>query len=105
MRDLFTEDAVWGGEKGGFGKHEGLDAVCAFFGAAKDILTLGVHWCLQPRIKMLSDTEAEGTWYLWQSQDKRQEAYDLLAPVYGWFTEGFDTADLVDAKTLLQELA
>ncbi len=41
---------------------------------------------------------------LWQSQDKRQEAYDLLAPVYGWFTEGFDTADLQDARALLDEL-
>ncbi len=41
---------------------------------------------------------------LWQQQDKRQEAYDLLAPVYGWFTEGFDTADLIDAKRLLDEL-
>jgi predicted ATPase len=41
---------------------------------------------------------------LWQSQDKRQDAYDLLAPVYGWFTEGFDTADLKDAKQLLDEL-
>ncbi len=40
---------------------------------------------------------------LWQSQDKRQEAYDLLAPVYGWFTEGFDTVDLVEAKVLLDE--
>ncbi len=40
-----------------------------------------------------------------QSQDKRQDAYDLLAPVYGWFTEGFDTADLIDAKTLLDELS
>jgi predicted ATPase len=42
---------------------------------------------------------------LWQSQGKRQEAYDLLAPVYGWFTEGFDTADLKDAKALLDELS
>ncbi len=41
---------------------------------------------------------------LWQQQDKRQDAYDLLAPVYEWFTEGFDTADLKDAKALLQEL-
>jgi predicted ATPase len=41
---------------------------------------------------------------LWQQQGKRQEAYDLLAPVYGWFTEGFDTADLKDAKALLEEL-
>ena len=38
---------------------------------------------------------------LWQQQGKRQEAYDLLAPVYGWFTKGFDTADLQDAKALL----
>ena len=42
---------------------------------------------------------------LWQSQDKRQEAYDLLAPVYAWFTEGFDTADLQEAKVLLGELS
>ncbi len=41
---------------------------------------------------------------LWQSQDKRQDGYDLLALVYGWFTEGFDTADLQDAKALLNEL-
>jgi predicted ATPase len=41
---------------------------------------------------------------LWHQQSKRQEAYDLLAPVYGWFTEGFDTAALQDAKALLQEL-
>ena len=37
-------------------------------------------------------------------QDKRAEAYELLAPVYGWFTEGFDTADLQEAKALLEEL-
>jgi class 3 adenylate cyclase/predicted ATPase len=42
---------------------------------------------------------------LWQQQGKPQEAHDLLTPVYGWFTEGFDTADLKDAKALLDELA
>jgi predicted ATPase len=41
---------------------------------------------------------------LWQSQDKCQEAYDLLAPVYEWFTEGFDTTYLQEAKALLNEL-
>jgi predicted ATPase len=41
---------------------------------------------------------------LWHQQGKRQEAHDLLAPVYNWFTEGFDTADLMDAKALLDEL-
>jgi predicted ATPase len=41
---------------------------------------------------------------LWGEQGRRTEARDLLAPVYGWFTEGFDTADLKDAKALLDEL-
>jgi predicted ATPase len=42
---------------------------------------------------------------LWQRQGKRGEALALLAPIYGWFTEGFDTADLQEAKTLLDELS
>jgi predicted ATPase len=42
---------------------------------------------------------------LWRDQGKRTEARDLLAPIYGWFTEGFDTPDLKEAKSLLDELA
>jgi class 3 adenylate cyclase len=42
---------------------------------------------------------------LWRDEGKRTEARDLLAPVYGWFTEGFDTPDLREAKALLEELA
>jgi predicted ATPase len=42
---------------------------------------------------------------LWRDQGKREEARELLAPVYGWFTEGFDTRDLQDAKKLLDELS
>ena len=42
---------------------------------------------------------------LWQRQGKRDEARELLAPVYGWFTEGFETADLQEAKALLGELS
>jgi predicted ATPase len=42
---------------------------------------------------------------LWGEQGRRAEARELLAPVYGWFTEGFDTADLKDAAALLTELA
>ena len=41
---------------------------------------------------------------LWQQQGKRSEARELLAPIYGWFTEGFDTTDLQEAKALLEEL-
>ncbi len=42
---------------------------------------------------------------LWRDQGKRQCAHDLLAPIYGWFTEGFDTLDLKEAKALLDHLA
>jgi predicted ATPase len=42
---------------------------------------------------------------LWRDQGKRDKARDLLAPVYGWFTEGIDTFDLKEAKALLETLA
>jgi len=42
---------------------------------------------------------------LWQQQGKQAEAHALLAPIYGWFTEGFDTKDLQEAKVLLEALA
>ena len=42
---------------------------------------------------------------LWRDQGKSRQARDLLAPVYGWFTEGFDTLDLKEAKALLDTLA
>ena len=42
---------------------------------------------------------------LWRSQGNVHQARELLAPVYGWFTEGFDTRDLKEAKALLEELA
>ena len=41
---------------------------------------------------------------LWRDQGKAQQARELLAPVYGWFTEGFDTRDLKEAKALMEEL-
>ena len=41
---------------------------------------------------------------LWQQQGKKKEAHEMLAEIYAWFTEGFDTADLQEAKALLDEL-
>jgi predicted ATPase len=58
----------------------------------------------QQQAKSLALRAAMSLSRLWQHQGKRAEAYDLLAPVYGWFTEGFDTADLQEAKALLGEL-
>ena len=42
---------------------------------------------------------------LWRDQGKEKQASDLVAPVYGWFTQGFDTRDLKEAKTLLDALS
>jgi hypothetical protein len=42
---------------------------------------------------------------LWREEGKRQQAYDCLAPLYGWFTEGFDTLDLREAKALLDAIS
>jgi predicted ATPase len=58
----------------------------------------------QQQAKSLELRAATSLARLWQAQGQPQEAYDLLAPVYGWFTEGFDTTDLMDARLLLDEL-
>jgi predicted ATPase len=58
----------------------------------------------QQQAKSLELRTAMSLGRLWQQQGKRFEARELLAPIYGWFTEGFDTADLQEAKALLEEL-
>jgi len=68
--------------------------------------------CFQRALEVAREQEAR--WFelraavslarLWQAQGRRDEARELLAGVYGWFTEGFDTVDLVEAKALLEEL-
>jgi predicted ATPase len=57
------------------------------------------------RAKSLGLRAAMSLSRLWQQQDKRGEAHQLLTEMYGWFTEGFDTPDLQEAKALLAELA
>jgi hypothetical protein len=59
----------------------------------------------QQRAKSLELRAAMSMARLWRDQGKPQQARELLAPVYGWFTEGFDTLDLKEAKALLEELA
>ena len=72
----------------------------------------GAETCFRKAIEVAQSQKAKG-WELraatslarlWQGQDKTDEARNLLAPVYDWFTEGFDTADLTEAKALLDEL-
>jgi predicted ATPase len=59
----------------------------------------------QQEAKSLELRAAMSLCRLWQQQGRVQEARDLLAEIYGWFTEGFSTPDLVEAKTLLEELS
>ena len=73
-------------------------------GAERNFLA-SLDWARRQQAKSWELRTSTSLARLWQSQGKRQEAYELLAPVYGWFTEGFDTKDLQDAKALLDELA
>jgi predicted ATPase len=56
------------------------------------------------RARLLELRAAMSLARLWRDQGKVREAHELLVPVYGWFMEGFDTRDLKEAKTLLEEL-
>ena len=64
IRPLFTEDAVWdGGPR--FGRHEGIDAICAFFGAVSSQITWALHYLMAPIIELSDDgRSATGSWYL-----------------------------------------
>ena len=73
-------------------------------GAERNFLA-SLDWARRQHAKMWELRTSASLARLWQSQGKRQDAYALLAPVYAWFTEGFDAKDLLDAKTLLAELA
>jgi class 3 adenylate cyclase len=73
-------------------------------GAERNFLA-SLDWARRQQAKSWELRTSTSLARLWQSQGKRQDAHDLLAPVYGWFTEGFDSKDLLDAKALLEELA
>jgi class 3 adenylate cyclase/predicted ATPase len=72
--------------------------------AAQNLLTEAIKLAFEQSAKLWELRAATSLARLWAEQGERPRAHDLLAPVYGWFTEGFDTADLKDAKALLGEL-
>jgi predicted ATPase len=72
---------------------------------AKDWLQRALDVARRQEAKSLELRAAMSLSRLWQQQGKQAEARELLAPVYAWFTEGFDTADLQEAKTLLEALS
>jgi class 3 adenylate cyclase/tetratricopeptide (TPR) repeat protein len=73
-------------------------------GAEKNYLA-SLDWARQQQAKSWELRTSTSLARLWQSQGKRKKAHELLAPIYNWFTEGFDTKDLKDAKALLGELS
>jgi predicted ATPase len=74
-----------------------------FEGAEKNYLA-SLAWARQQEAKSWELRTSINLAKLWQNQGKRKEAYDLFTPVYTWFTEGFDTKDLKEAKALFEEL-
>ena len=72
---------------------------------AESCFQLALDTARQQQAKSLELRAATSLAHLWRRQDKGVEAYELLAPIYNWFTEGFDTVDLQEAKALLDELS
>jgi tetratricopeptide (TPR) repeat protein len=72
--------------------------------AAESCLRNALELARRQEAKLFELRTATNLARLWQEQDKRNEARELLAPIYDWFTEGFDTEDLKEAKALLDEL-
>jgi predicted ATPase len=70
---------------------------------AEDNLRVAIEVAREQEARMWELRAATSLARLWAEQSDRQKAHDLLAPVCGWFTEGFDTADLKDAKALLEQ--
>ena len=66
---------------------------------------VSLDWAREQKAKSWELRTAISLARLWQAQGRRREAHDLLAPIYGWFTEGFETKDLMEAKALLAEWA
>jgi class 3 adenylate cyclase len=75
-----------------------------FAGAEQNYLA-SLDWAREQEAKSWELRTATSLARMWQAQGKRKEAYDLLAPIYGWFTEGFETKDLIEAKALIAEWA
>ena len=73
--------------------------------AAEDLYRKALSIAQEQEAKLWELRAATSLARLWCDQGKAAAARELLAPVYGWFTEGFDTADLKEAKALLEELA
>ena len=74
-------------------------------GEAEECFRKALDTARRQQAKSLELRAAMSLSRLWQQQGKQEEARQMLAEIYGWFTEGFDTADLQEAKALLEELA
>jgi predicted ATPase len=72
--------------------------------AAEELYRRALSIAQEQEAKLWELRAAASLAQLWAEQGRRAEARDLLAPIYGWFTEGFDTADLKEARALLDEL-
>jgi predicted ATPase len=97
----------------GIAHHDGTVAVAGTVGGAHPTGEEDAEACFHKAIEIARQQQAKSLELrtatslarLWQQQGKRAEARQILAEIYNWFTEGFDTKDLQEAKSLVEELA
>jgi predicted ATPase len=100
--ELLLQSRVQSPESSVFAHHSALRMPHA--AEAEACFQLALDIARRQQAKSLELRAAMSLSRLWQQQGKRAEAYEMLTPIYGWFTEGFDTADLQEAKALLEAL-
>ena len=99
-----TGERVWAAEVHRLAGEIVLASPCPDAGKAKAYFERALAVSRAQQAKSWELRAATSTALLWRDQGKSQQARELLASVYGWFSEGFDTLDLKEAKTLLDEL-
>ncbi len=105
-----TGERAWEAElyrlKGELTLQSGVEReACEVQKEAEECFDKAIDMARQQQAKSWELRSATSLARLWQQQGKTAEAHELLAPVYNWFTEGFDTQDLKDAKVLLDKLS
>ncbi len=100
-----TKERIWEAEVNRFAGEIALKSPEPDAAKAEAYFERALAVARQQRAKSWELRAAMSVARLWRDQGKRDEARELLAPVYGWFTEGHDTLDLKEAKALLEQIA
>ena len=86
-------------------RHSGVEAETGVQTEAEECLRKSIEIARQQEARSFELRAVMSLCRLWEQQGKKEQARQMLAEIYGWFSEGFDTKDLIDAKALIEQLS